>query len=191
MPDRLNLSLWLRGFGEDNMLRRFEELLHLFPFSRLKPGVSSVRVYALEFQEPPLFEEAFTAETGPDVAVELAREFHNPDCAYLVDGWWELWRFVDSAWQLTPARVTLLCLGPQFDNEEGDHLRIDFGSDADFLPQPEAPESPRRVQSNLRGMVRLLHEIEASLPVARRSLWSESGENFAARLEAALSEETA
>lgn len=187
MPDRLYLSLWLRSFTERTMLRHFEELLRTFPFSRLQPGISQLRVYALEFAEPPLFEEAFTAETGPEVVLELAREFHNPDCAYLVDGWWDLWRFSGS-WELAPARVSLLCLGPDFDNEEGDHLRIDFGPDAGFLPQPEVPGSARKLQSNLRGLLRLVKEIEQSLPVERRTLWSESGANFAERLGAAIGE---
>ncbi len=187
MPDRLYLSLWLRGFSEKTMLRHFEELLRTFPFSRLKPGISQLRVYALEFAEPPLFEEAFTAETSPETALELALEFRNSDCAYLVDGSWDLWRFTGS-WELAPASVSLLCFGPDFDNEESDHLRIDFGADADFLPQPDVPGSARKLQSNLRGLLRLVKEIEQSLPVERRSLWSESGANFAERLEAAIEE---
>ena len=44
-------------------------------------------------------------------------------------------------------------------------------------------------QSNLRGLLRLAHELEGALPVEKRRLWSESGENFAARLEGAVGEE--
>lgn len=188
MPDQLYLSLWLRAFRADNMLRHFEQLLRVFPFSRLHPGISTLKIYALEFQEPPLLEEALTAETDVDSLIAACQEFHNADCAYVVEGWWEEWKF-DREWRLTPSRVSLTCFGPLFDNDESDHLRIDFGPDTDFLPQPEIPNSARMAQSNLIGLLRLVSEAEESLPIERRSLWSESGENFAGRLETALSEE--
>ena len=44
-------------------------------------------------------------------------------------------------------------------------------------------------QSNLRGLLRLAHELECALPVEKQRLWPESGEDFAARLEGAVGEE--
>lgn len=187
MPDRLYLSLWVRGFDERNMLRHFGEMLHRFPFSRLGPGVDALRVYALEEGEPPALEQLFAGEPDLEAVLRLAREFENPDCAYLVDGWWELWQFRGD-WKLAPARVSLWCFGPLFDNEVGDHLRVEFSSEADFLPRAEPVGSGRAVQSNLKGLLQLAAEITAALPVERQRVWAESGEDFASRLDLAASE---
>jgi hypothetical protein len=188
MPDQLCLSLWLRGFDAHSMLGRFEDLLRVFPFSRLRPGISALRIYALEFSEPALFEQLFAAEAGVETVAGLFNQFRNADCAYLVEGWWELWRH-DAQWQLAPAPLTLTCFGPDFDNDAGDHLRLDLGAETDFLPQPDVPGSARKARSNLQGLLRLARDIQDVLPVARRRLWSESGEDFAARLDEAVPEE--
>ncbi len=169
------------------MLRHFEELLRVFPFSKLRPGIAGLRIYALEEVEPPLLERAFPASADLDTIISICREFENDDCAYIVDGWWELFQFDGSDWQLKPARVTLTCFGPAFDNDLGDHLRIDAGTEDDFLPDPDVPDSDRAARSNVAGLVRLANEIESSLPIERRQLSSESGENLAERLDEAIS----
>jgi hypothetical protein len=188
MPDRLYLSLWVRGFEESTMLRHFEQMLGTFPFSRLRPGVATLKIYAIEEVEPPLLEQGYTAGTDFETALAAAGEFPHADCAYILEAWWELWQF-GGEWRLAPSRVSLCCFGPGFDNEVGDHLRIEFQSDADFLPQAEAPHSAPRAQSNLKGLLRLVRELEGALPVEKRRLWSETGENFAARLEGAVEED--
>ena len=188
MPDRLYLSLWIRGFDEGNMLRHFEQMLGTFPFSRLRPGISSLKIYAIEETEPALLEQGYTASTSFETGLEAAREFQNADCAYILDAWWELWQF-DGEWKLAPSRVSLCCFGPWFDNEVGDHLRIEFPNKTDFLPQAETPHSARMAQSNLKGLLRLAHELEGAVPVETQRLWSESGENFAERLEGAVGED--
>jgi len=188
MPDRLFLSLWVRDFDAGTMLRHFEELLHLFPFTQLRPGVSALKIYALEFVEPALLDHAFADLTDSETVIGLCREFENPDCAYLLEGWWDLWKRRPDGWKLAASPVTLACFGPQFDNSEGDNLRIQVGEDEDFLPRPDDPDSMRMAHSNLMSVVRLAREIEQGMPIARRALWSESGENFAERLDEALSE---
>ncbi len=188
MPDELCLSLWVRGYDESTMLRHFEELLRVFPFSRLRAGISLLRIYALEFLEPPLLERAYGEGAEIDALIEVCREFQNADCAYSVDGWWELLRY-KAGWLLAPSRVSLHCFGPLFEDDPRDHLRIEFGPETDFLPQAGVPDSARKAQSNLMSVVRLVREIEASLPIERKSVWSESGENFAERLEIALLED--
>jgi hypothetical protein len=188
MPDQLNLSLWVRAFDAETMLRHFEELLRLFPFSKLRPGISALRIYAVDYSEPALFEESFAADIDIETVAQLCRDFENPDCAYLVEGYWELWRY-DEGWQLTPVRVTLSCFGPEFENDLDDHLRIEVGAELDFLPAPGAPQSARKVQSNLASLVRLARDIEGAMPVDRRQLWSESGESFADHLDEAFSDE--
>ncbi len=184
MSDRLYLSLWIRGFDADRMLDYFERLLRAFPFSRLRAGIQSLRIYALEEVEPPLIEQAYAGPVEIETVVNGAREFANPDCVYIVDGWWELWDFETS--QLAPSRVTFFCYGPEFENETGDHLRIELGLEAQFLPEARIPERGRMAKSNLRALLRLAADLEKILPLQQRRLWLESGENFAARVDAAL-----
>ncbi len=187
MPDRVSLSLWIQNYGAQNMLRHFEELLRVFPFSQLRPGIDGLRIYALEYAEPPLLERAYPESADVETIISACREFENDDCVYMVEGWWELFQFEDDDWRLKPARVSLMCFGPAFDNEVGDNLRIEAGDEADFLPDPDLPDSERAARSNLAGVVRLAKEIQSSLPVKRRQLWSESGGNLAERLDEAVS----
>jgi len=185
VADTLALSLWLRAFRQEDALRHFEELVRVFPFSHLRPGVSAVRIYAFEFSEPPAMEQGFAGETDVESVIGLCREFENSDCAYVVDGWWDLWRY-DDGWKLAPSKVSLICFGPEFDNAERDHLRIELGSELNYLPNPGAPENLRALHSNLQSVLRLSREMGESLPVEREKLWTETDENFAERLEEEL-----
>jgi hypothetical protein len=83
--------------------------------------------------------------------------------------------------------VALCCFGPDFEHESDDQLRIEFGIDAHFLPQPELPNSLRMIQSNITSLLKLVHDLDDALPVDTRRLWSESGENFSDKLHQALS----
>lgn len=188
MADQLYLSLWLRDFTADNMLRRFGKLLETFPFSKLRPGLASLSVYALEFVEPPLLVQTYTEATDVETVLQTAAEFRNADCAYLVEGWWELWQF-DGEWHLHPARASFACHGPEFASDLGDHLRIGLGPDAWFLPQPGIPASGITIQSNMKSLLRLIQDLSDALPVASRRLWLESGDDFSARLAAKMDTE--
>jgi hypothetical protein len=181
MADQLHLSYWLRGFSEGNMLRRFDRLLRTFPFSVAPASVSTLRIYAVEFAEPPLLEVAFAGSTGPEAIVEAAAEFQNADCAFLVGGSWDLWQR-DGDWRLSPAGVVLTCFGPKFENEVGDHLRIDLGLDAQYLPPPGQASASGKVRSNILSLLRLSRDLHGAFPVERRLLWTESGEDFSERL---------
>ena len=183
MPDQLCLSLWLHDFDEQTMLERFGELLRLFPFSALRPGISALKIYAIEFTEPGVSEQRFAGDVDVETVIELAQEFPEPDCAYLVEGWWDLWRLdANGTWQLSSSPVTLTCFGPEFENDVGDHVRLELGAEERFLPMPGVPQSARKAHSNLQSIVRLAREIEQKAPLDRRSLWSESGEDFAERV---------
>lgn len=187
MADRLYLSYWLRGFTEHNMLRHFETVLRKFPFSRLRPQ-ALLRIYAIEAAEPPALEQQLAVPVDPDQVISLAREYHHADCAYILETAWDLWRF-EGEWKLRPAPVALACYGPLFPSELGEQLRIDFGLESQFLPQADrsAPLAP--VRHNIRALLHLVGDLDAALPVERRTLWSEGAENFAERLEAALAQD--
>lgn len=174
MSDRLYLSCTLRGFGEANMLREFGKLLSVFPISKLAKRGPVIRVYAIEHTEPPLVECAFPVDVETTVVIKAAREFAHADCSVEIDTFWDLWQF-DNEWKLAPAAVTLLCLGPEFENENDDNLRIEFGVESRFLPIEGVQGSLRMNQSNLRSLLHLVHDLERVLPLEQRRIWSESG----------------
>ena len=185
MSDRLYLSCWVRGFSDSNMLRHFGKLLDVFPFSKLAKNGPVVRVYAISYVEPPIFERAF--DPGASVAdmIAAARDFVQPDCSVEIEAAWDLWQHRDD-WKLWPSTVTIFCRGSAFEHENDDHLQIDFGLDSKFLPAGDIEGSLRIQQSNLRSLLHLVSEIDKALPVERRLLWSESGANFAAVVEETL-----
>ena len=183
MADLLYLSYWLRGFSEENMLRPLEQALLLFPFSAASGGVTTLRIYALEYAEPPLLETFYDVPPEVDAVIGAAAEFRAADCAYLAGGFWDLWQH-NGGWRLTPAPVVLGCYGPRFENDLGDQVRIELGLDSHYLPSDGLPQSPTMVKSNIRSVLRLAHELDKALPVKKRRLWTESGEDLAERLQA-------
>jgi hypothetical protein len=187
MSDRLYLSCWIRGFNESTLLRHFGKMVGLFPFSKLAQRGLVLRVYALEYVEPPLLERSFDPGTPPLDIVAYARDFVKPDCAVEIDGFWDLWQY-DSDWKLSPAAVTLTGFGPAFERDNDDHLQIDFGLDGKFVPAAGIEGSLRMGQSNLRSILHLVAELERGLPIDRRVVWSESGANFAELLAQAVAQ---
>jgi len=186
MADELYLSLWLPDFRAGQMVRHYEKMVRQFPFSQLRPGISLLRAYVLEFAEPPVMEVSFSESPSLEEVFRMARRFDQADCALEIEGWWDLWQY-EQEWRLWPAHVGLFCFGPAFDSGEKDHLRIDLGIDSLYLPEPGVPLSGRKAQSNLKGLIRLVHELDRVLRPAERRLWLESGEDFAGRLEDAVS----
>ena len=212
MADQLFLSFWLRNYSDATMLRNYEKLLKLFPFSRLARQASTFRVMAVDPNEPVVAEVPYPPPVPVDAVVAIAKDFQNPDSSYRLETWWDLWQ-VDPEqpggdWKVAPAKVALCCFGPDFDQTPsaglstrrtsviaspgedsaiGCALEIEFGIDAHFLPQPDAPESTRMIESNIKSLLKLVHDLDDALPVDTRRLWSESGENFAEKLQHALS----
>jgi hypothetical protein len=208
MADQLYLSYWLRIANEQNLLRSYDKLLRLFPYSRLAQQASTFKVIAVDYNEPVLAEIPYPPPVPIDSILETAKDFQNPDVCYRLETWWDLWHYTDQ-WNLEPTRVLLSCFGPDFDQgsagvhpeeaspitvfpgtakdpESGCALEIEFGIDANFLPQPDLPDSPRMVQSNIKSLLKLVHDLDDALPVEKRLLWSESGENFSEKLHQAL-----
>ena len=185
MADQLYLSYWLRNHTEENMLRHYEKMLKLFPFSRLARQPSTFKIIALNYGETPIVEIPYAPPLKPADALAVARDFQNADACYRLEGWWDLWQF-EKQWELGPTRVALCCFGPEFERENGEHLLIEFGIDDQFLPQPQIAGSLRLIQSNIQSLLKLVHDLDDALPVETRKLWSESGENFSEKLQHAL-----
>ena len=185
MADQLYLSYWLNGFSGHNMLRHYEKMLRMFPFSRLAESGGVLRIIPVSYSEPALFEKVYP--NPPDVGEVLAaaKDFQNPDTSYRFETAWDLWQY-DTDWEVRPSRVALCCLGPEFEPDQGEHLRIEFGIDTHFLPQPGLPDNVHMTQSNIKSLLKLVHDLDDGLAVKRRQLWTESGENFAEKLQVAL-----
>jgi len=192
VTDQLFLSIWLERRVRANRLRHFEQMLRLFPFSQREQPESVVSIQAIDTTEPALLERSLNGPLDVTDVFATLRDYEGDDVAYQIESWWDLWRY-DGDWQLRPTRVSAWCFGPGFDNgseRAGGHqedLRIDFGLDSHFLPGDEVTENVKLIESNIRSLLRLVHELELSLPVERRRLETESGENFADRLQQVLS----
>ena len=165
-------------------------MLGVFPFSKLAKRGPVLRVYAVEHSEPPLLEREFplSEDTAGTIGgiLSAAGEFLQSDCACEVDAYWDVWQFDGAEWNLRPAVVTLTGFGPEFENEQGDHLRIEFGPDARFLPIAGLDTSLRMGQSNLKSLLKLMGDLERTLHLESRRVWSESGANFAEVLKQAV-----
>jgi hypothetical protein len=189
VTDQLYLSIWLQPGTDGKRLKHFEALLRLFPFSQRKQGQTTVSVQAIASTEPPLLERPMNGPIEVDDVLEVLQDYTGDDVSQRVESFWDLWQFIDGDWVLSPARVALICQGPEFDNTtdeaiaDQEQLRIEFGVDINYLPQPEIAGSARMTESNLRSLLRLVHELDSTLPVKKRKLETESGENFAERLQ--------
>jgi hypothetical protein len=186
VADRLYVSYWLRGFNEANMLRHFSTLLRKFPMSRLRPAME-LQIYDTEFVEPSIYAALYDDLNQFDQMIDDAKRHRHEQFGYEVSASWDLWQWDGSDWKIGPARVSLECFGMRFERDLGEDLRIEFGVEDQFLPQLEAAgNSLPMVQSNIRSLLKLIHDLDAALLVEKRQLWSESGENFADRLQSAL-----
>ncbi|HEY3937851.1 MAG TPA: hypothetical protein VGL97_10495 [Bryobacteraceae bacterium] len=192
MTDHLSLSIWLEPNSRTHRLRHFETLLRLFPFSQREQPQSTICIEAVDATEPPLLERPVNGPVDVSEVLTILRDYTGDDVAYRLESWWDLWQF-DNDWLLAPVRVTPACFGPEFDNGTGagpadqEDLRIDFGLDSHYLPQSEIPGEARLTESNIKSLLRLVHELDSQLPVLKRKLETESGENFADRLQQSLS----
>lgn len=191
MTDQLSLSIWLTRNNRANRAKHFEKLLRLFPFSQRPQPQSTIAVQAVGGTEPPLLERPLNGPVDVSEIVTVLSDYAGDDVAYRLESWWDLWQH-DEDWSLRPARVILSCFGPEFDSGSEwagtgqEDLRIDFGVDSYYLPQPEITGSGKMIESNIKSLLRLVHELDSALPVERRKLETESGENFADRLQQAI-----
>jgi len=182
MPDLVCLSLWLKDYQESNMLQHWGRVLEAFPVSPSSPGIRELAIYPLDWGETPVFERSFGDGLDAGEAVNLAAEWF-PKGSYSSGGWIQ-----------TPTAVSISCLGSEFDREGSDNrsdLQVNFGLDTPFLPLGEDSMPPyhpawevadQRTRENLQQLVEFVHRLDQSLPVTKRLLWCESGENLADKI---------
>jgi len=82
---------------------------------RLARQPSVFKVLAVSYSEPVLLETLLQPPVAVEQVLASAKDFHNADSCYRLETWWDLWQY-QADWELSPSRVALCCLGPQFDH---------------------------------------------------------------------------
>jgi hypothetical protein len=130
----------------------------------------------------------------PEIA-KVLEDYSGEDVGYRFESWWDLWQH-DLDWGIAPARISVSCFGPEFESgtsttvREQEDLRVEFGVDSHYLPRLDLPGSAKMTESNIRSLLHLVHELDSALLVDKRKLETESGENFADRLQQVLTGHT-
>lgn len=188
MTDQLYLSIWLPPELGSWRARYFQQILSLAPFSQREQGQSTLIVQAVSVTEPPLLERPMNGPFDLADVFDALKDYQGKDVAYRLESWWDLWIYSGHDWRIAPARIAFSTFGEEFDNggssdpAQQEDLRIDFGVDTAFLPDPSLEGSGKLIESNIKSLLHLVHEIEEALPIEKRALETESGENFAEKL---------
>jgi hypothetical protein len=193
VTDQLYLSMWLPEPLANWRTRYFQKILSIVPFSQREQPQSTLSIQAISQTEPSLLERPLNGPVSVADLTEILDEYTGEDVAYCFESWWDLWQYNGQEWEIKPAKIILSSFGKEFDNggtlesAEQEDLRVDFGVDTLFLPDPSLKGSSRLTESNVKSLLKLVHDIEEALPVERRVLETESGENFAEKLARHLS----
>ena len=198
MPDVVYLNLWLQPFQEHTMLPYWQRAIENFPASSERPGVRALAIYPLDWNQTATVEDTFLTGGSAEEAFQLAQEFLHADCAYEARLCWDLWlpksEDPSDGWERRPQGVSIVCLGEQFGpngEEDSGHMEINFGPEVNFLPpdlwdlEPEEKQEAMagpQLGENIEKMVSYARTLEHSLPVVRRRLWCESGDDLANRI---------
>jgi hypothetical protein len=193
VADPLYLSLWFPSFEEEEMLPRALSVMRQFPFSSQQPGIISVALHPVSWNEATILERRFKPGIAPEQAMLIASDLLHEDYAYVFEAAWDLWIFDEEKrqWALKPSAVRFMVLGEEFDDgayqEEG-HIQVDFGLDSPFLQEEVqlTPEAEERVRTNVQKLVDFTAKAEKSSGASSRLLRSESEENLAEKLIARL-----
>ena len=174
------------------LTRYFEKVLSLFPFSQREQPQSTLTVQAVSVIEPPLLEKPFNGPVELAQVSEVLKEYQGGDVGYRFETWWDLWQFSGEDWEIKPTRIALMAFGGEFDGggssstAHQEDLRIDFGVDTKFILDPSLAGSAKFTESNIKSLLHFVHQVEEVLPLERRVLETESGENFADKLARTL-----
>jgi hypothetical protein len=168
-------------------------VLHQFPFSAQRPGVTYVSVQPVSWNEPTILERRFNPGVSPEVAIEVAADLLHEDYAYVFDADWDLWT-PDSTgrqWSLAPEHVRLIAHGVEFDeraSESTGQIQVDFGLDTAFLQEQVKldADTEERVRANVHKLVDFTNKVEKNAHANGRLLWSDSEDNLAQKLIARL-----
>jgi hypothetical protein len=193
MADSLFLSLWFSSFDETDIMPRMLSVLHHFPFSAQRPGVTYVALQPVSWNEPTVLERKFAPGISPEEAILVASDLLHEDYAYVFEAYWDLWSPQENSlqWLLKPNQVRFIAHGLEFDEatyEQAGHIQIDFGLDTALLHDELSltSEAEIHVRYNIHKLVEFTNKVEQKVDANARLLWSESEENLAQKLIARL-----
>ena len=193
MPDSLYLSLWFPSVSGPEILPHAMAVLHQFPFSAQRPGITYVAVQPVSWNEATVLERRFSPGIAPEEAIMISADLVHDDYAFIFDAYWDLWMPDDSGrqWKLVPSPVKFIVQGEEFDEgtyEQTGQIQIDFGPDSPFLQENVAltEETQAKVRDNVGKLVEFTMKAEKNTRATARLLWSESEENLAQKLVARL-----
>jgi hypothetical protein len=193
MADPFYLSLWFPSFDETDIMPHVLSVLHQFPFSPQKPGITNVALHPVSWNEATILEKKFRPGIAPEEAVLVAADLLHDDYAYVFEAYWDLWWLPSGGapWALQPSQVRFIAHGSEFEEgaaEDAGHIQVDFGLDTPFLHEELelAGEAEGRVRANVQKLVDFVNKVEKNSRASGRLLWSESEENLAQKLIARL-----
>ena len=193
MPDSLYLSLWFPDFSGPEMLPHMLAVLQQFLFSQQRPGIASIAVQPVSWNEATVLERRFPSGIAPEESVLVAADLVHDDYAYVFGAYWDLWVAdeVTQEWNLVPSPVKFIVQGEEFDDgtyEQTGNIQVDFGLDSPFLQENVAltEETQVKVRDNVAKLVEFTVKAEKNTRATARLLWSESEENLAQKLIARL-----
>lgn len=193
MADSLYLSLWFSSFDETDIMPRVLSVMHQFPFSQQRPGITNVALHPVSWNEATVLERKFRVGITPEEAVLIAADLLHDDYAYAFEAHWDLWWLPSNGaqWALQPSQVRFIAHGSEFEEgaaEHAGHIQVDFGLDTPFLHEELslAGEAEGRVRANVQKLVDFVNKVEKNSRASGRLLWSESDENLAQKLIARL-----
>jgi hypothetical protein len=193
MPDSLYLSLWFSDFSTESMFISSLIVMRAFPFSQQLPGITSLEVHPVSWNEATILEERFGPGAQPEAATAIASGLAYDDYAYVFEANWDLWApgVVPTEWILKPSPVRFIVRGEEFGEREaktqGD-IQVDLGLDAPFLHEELqfSGELEVRVRANVQALIDFINRVEKNAGTSARLLWSESDENLAQKLVSRL-----
>lgn len=172
------------------MLEHFGNLLATVPFSKTRPGITSLVIHAVSYAETALEEHDLrSAPTSPEGCITLARFHENADCCYEARAYWDLWTSEAGPARLGPQPIEILCTGDKFDDgasNEAGHFQLDLGDEEWFLNADPGAVETQKQRENARALREWLQQLRSALPIERYALWSEGEADFEARLDGAL-----
>ena len=189
MADSLYLSLWFSDFETNQMLPHVLRVMQLFAFSKSVPGITSVVLHPISWEQPTILERRFRPGIAPEAAIIVAADLLHEDHAYVFEANWDLWtpESLDGDWGLRPVPVKFIVRGEEFEEREAEaegQIEVDFGLDTPFLHEELelTGELESRVRINVQALVDFINRVEKNAGTETRLLWSESDENLAQKL---------
>src|SRR5215467_11975286 len=134
MADPLYLNVWFRSFEVDDMLPAALAVMRQFPFSSARPGIATVTLHPVSWNEATILERRFHPGIELEAAIEIASDLLHEDYAYVFEAYWDLWNLPEggSEWVLQASPVKFIVRGLEFDDgsfEQEGHVQVDFGLD--------------------------------------------------------------